>query len=252
MNFDNMRIKGVISAIDFTPSVCKWECRNRETHIIGVQTSGNAIHNLENKEIILKENCIFFLNQKDDYSVYMREMGISYSIHFTTYEPILTDSFSIHIKDITPIINTIKKIERLKSVDSYEDLSLMSNMYKLCFDVSQILNKKYSKIDQRILKAKQYIDEHIKDPSCLSNAADTTDMSRRRFNDLFKQTYDITPNKYLVSRKVELAKNLLKIGYIPISDIASMSGYENIYYFSRVFKENTGMSPSEYKKSLVF
>ena len=77
-------------------------------------------------------------------------------------------------------------------------------------------------------------------------------MSRRRFNDLFKQTYDITPNKYFVSRKVELAKKLLKIGYIPISDIASMSGYENIYYFSRVFKENTGMSPSEYKKSLVF
>ena len=146
----------------------------------------------------------------------------------------------------------IEKIDRLKSVSSDEDLFLMSNMYKLCFDFSQILGKKYSGIDHRILKAKQYLDEHIKERSCLSNAANTADISRRRFNDLFKQTYGITPNKYLVSRKVELAKNLMKIGYISISDIASMSGYENVYYFSRVFKESTGMSPSEYKKSLLF
>jgi two-component system response regulator YesN len=54
----------------------------------------------------------------------------------------------------------------------------------------------------------------------------------------------------LVSRKVDLAKNLLKIGYLSISDIASMSGYENIYYFSRVFKESTGMTPTEYRKNL--
>ena len=217
MNFDNIRIKTVNSVINFTPSVRKWECRNRETHIIGVQINGIAIHNLEYKEITFKENCIFFLNQKDNYSVNVIETGKSYSIHFTTYEPVLTDSFSVRIKDITSIINMIEKIDRLKSVSSDEDLFLMSNMYKLCFDFSQILGKKYSGIDHRILKAKQYLDEHIKERSCLSNAANTADISRRRFNDLFKQTYGITPNKYLVSRKVELAKNLMKIGYISIS-----------------------------------
>lgn len=250
MNFDNIRIKNIDCVLDFTPSVRKWENRNRESHIIGVQLSGNAIHNLGYKEITLKENCIFFLNQRDNYSVNMGEMGKSYSIHFTTYEPVLTDSFFVKIKDITPIINKMEKIEHLRSVSSDNDLLLISNMYKLCFDFSQILDKKYSGIDQRILKAKQYLDEHIKDVSCLSNAANTADISRRRFNDLFKQTYGITPNKYLVSRKVDLAKNLLKIGYLSISDIASMSGYENIYYFSRVFKESTGMTPTEYRKNL--
>ena len=251
MNFDNIRIKNVDCVLDFTPSISKWESKNRITHIIGGQISGNAMHDLEYKEIALKENCIFFLNQKDNFSVNMREIGKSYSIHFTTYEDISTDSFSVQIKDITPIINTIAKIDHLKSISSDNDLLLMNNMYKLCFDFSQILGKKYSKIDQRILKAKQYLDEHIDDPSCLSNASNTADMSRRRFNDLFKQTYGITPNKYLVSKKVELAKNLLKIAYLSITDIASMSGYENIYYFSRVFKESTGMSPTEYRKATL-
>lgn len=251
MNFDNIRIKDVNCVLDFTPSVCKWECRNRKTHIIGVQINGNAVHDLEYKEITLKESCIFFLNQKDDYSVKIREAGKSYSIHFTTYEPVFTDSFSVQLKDITPIINIMKKIDYLKSVSPDEDLLLLSNIYKLCFDFSQILSKKYSKIDQRILKAKQYLDEHIKEPLCLSNAANTAGISRRRFNDLFKQTYDITPNKYLVSVRVELAKNLLKVGYLSVSDIASMSGYENVYYFSRVFKENTGISPTEYRKTTL-
>lgn len=248
MDFDNIRIKTVNCVFDFTPSSYKWNVKNRETHIIGVQTNGSAIHDFGYKKFTITGDCIFFLNQKDDYSVNVIEAGRSYSIHFTTYEPVATDSFCIKIKDSTPIINLIKKIDYLKSVSSAEDSLLMSNMYKLCSDFNHIRSKKYSSSDRRILKASQYIDEHFKESDCLDSAAKAAGVSRRRFNDLFKMTFGTTPNRYLISRKIDLAKNLLKTGYLSVSDTAELCGFGDIYYFSKVFKAETGILPGEYRK----
>ena len=64
--------------------------------------------------------------------------------------------------------------------------------------------------------------------------------------------FQLSPIKYITKKRISYACDLLVSNKHSVSDIASMAGYSDVYYFSRVFKENTGMSPSDYKKSLVF
>ena len=77
-------------------------------------------------------------------------------------------------------------------------------------------------------------------------AAKNSSLSRRRFNDLFKNCFDITPNRYIINLKIDYAKGLLKSDYISVSQAAALCGFSDIYYFSKVFKKIEGCSPREY------
>lgn len=54
------------------------------------------------------------------------------------------------------------------------------------------------------------------------------------------------PVKYLTQLRIEYAKELLITGRYSIGEIAEMCGFENVYYFSTVFKKHTGIPPSKY------
>lgn len=62
---------------------------------------------------------------------------------------------------------------------------------------------------------------------------------------LFKKKHGCTPQAFLVSNRVDLAKRLL-FESSHISQVAQMAGFSDVYYFSRVFKEHTGRSPSRW------
>ena len=59
---------------------------------------------------------------------------------------------------------------------------------------------------------------------------------------------NISPNNYILYFKMAKADRLLKIKELSIEEIAEMTGYENIYYFSNTFKKHFGISPSSYRK----
>ena len=65
---------------------------------------------------------------------------------------------------------------------------------------------------------------------------------------VFKSCYGISPLKYVNEIRMTRVKNLLRDTSCPISEIATITGFENLCYFSRVFKKSAGMSPREYRK----
>ena len=58
-----------------------------------------------------------------------------------------------------------------------------------------------------------------------------------------------TPMQAFLHRKIARACYLLEVSDISISDLAREFGYEDAYYFSRLFKKVTGVSPSHYRQS---
>jgi AraC-like DNA-binding protein len=83
----------------------------------------------------------------------------------------------------------------------------------------------------------------------LEKAASESKVTRRRFNELFKAQFNSTPNRYLTSVRIEKAKELLLTSKIPIKQVAELSGFEDFYYFSKVFKKETGLSPMQFRKA---
>lgn len=65
---------------------------------------------------------------------------------------------------------------------------------------------------------------------------------------LFKKEMGISISSYLLKKRVDTAKELLEDTTMPINVISMYVGYNNFSYFTKVFRENTGMSPNEYRK----
>lgn len=75
--------------------------------------------------------------------------------------------------------------------------------------------------------------------------------SKSYLKKLFKTNTGYSIMDYYTHLKIERAKILIKDGKMSVSEISELLGYSSIHYFSRVFKNKTGLSPTEYKSSLT-
>lgn len=247
MKFENLKLKNIDYVIRFSSKSKKWTAKNRLNHIIGFQMAGKAVHDFGYQQFTLGENCLYFLNQKDDFTVKVLEEPHAYSVHFTTYEDIETDSFCIKINNVDEIERLLEKIERQKNLSPIADNLTSSYFYRLCSMFDEICKKNYAPADARVKDAKEYMDLHFKEKDCLDNVYTLCNVSKRRFNDLFKNAYNITPNRYIVERKTDLAKQLLKTSNLSVREIAEACGFNDTYYFCKVFKSETGCTAKEFK-----
>lgn len=251
MNFSNLKIKEINCVVKFTAKKMNFTTQNRNNHIIGIHLSGSAVHYFKNQKFTISENCIYFLNQKDDYNVKVLEKGVAFSVHFTTYEPIDTESFCIKTAKANEIVRLMNLIEK-GFLSKNDELGLMSYVYGLCSELNRIYQKSYFPKDKRMIAAEKYINIHFAENDCLTEAAKQSTLTRRRFNDLFKNCFGLTPNRYLIGLKIDYAKNLISTNYFSIPQIAEMCGFSDIYYFYKVFKNETGTTPAKYKKERGF
>ena len=66
----------------------------------------------------------------------------------------------------------------------------------------------------------------------------------------FKQVTMKSPMQYILSIRINNAVSLLETTDYNVTEISAIVGYENPLYFSRIFKKQKGVSPSEYRKVL--
>jgi AraC-like DNA-binding protein len=78
--------------------------------------------------------------------------------------------------------------------------------------------------------------------------AKSLNKSKSQITRIFKTAYGETPYKYLLSKRIDLAKTALTETNDPIKSIAADLCFYDEYYFSSYFKSITGHSPSEYRK----
>lgn len=76
-------------------------------------------------------------------------------------------------------------------------------------------------------------------------------MSPYYFCRSFKQSTGITPHRYVLQRRMELAKRLLEQSSGYLAEIARQVGFADQSQFTRVFHRIVGMTPSEYRKNQV-
>ena len=92
-----------------------------------------------------------------------------------------------------------------------------------------------------------YIHMNYSDPNITNESlADLAGISCVYFRKLFTKAYGDSPIRYLRKIRIGKAKELLIGETSSVSDIAEMVGYPNVYAFSRVFKAETGLSPTIY------
>ena len=112
-----------------------------------------------------------------------------------------------------------------------------------------------SKVENSMLaeemdKAMLYFNKHYCDDICIEEYASSIHMSTSWFIRNFKQYTGQTPMQYILSIRIINAENLLETTDYNLTEISRIIGYDNPLYFSRIFKKQKGISPSEYRKNI--
>jgi two-component system response regulator YesN len=116
------------------------------------------------------------------------------------------------------------------------------------FDVSRAAkDQPYRKATDDV---KSYINEHYAEKITLQEVADVAVVSRNYVAILFKKSTGTTIWSYLVSVRMQKARELLLNTPMKVYEIANEVGYENSVHFSQLFKEHFGLTPAEYKKRM--
>lgn len=103
--------------------------------------------------------------------------------------------------------------------------------------------------DERLAVALKMMHAHIEQPWTVEQLAKAAALSRSTFFDRFTRTVGIPPMEYLLTWRMEIAKNLMRQGKLRMSEIAERVGYGSTSAFSVAFSRHVGLSPSRYARN---
>ena len=109
------------------------------------------------------------------------------------------------------------------------------------------MSRKETRSTGVIDRAKEYIMANYKKDISLDDVSKEVDISPYYFSKIFKEATGENFIEYLTNIRIEKAKELLNDTDMSMKEICVEVGYSNPNYFSRIFKKNVGVSPTEYK-----
>ena len=95
-----------------------------------------------------------------------------------------------------------------------------------------------------------YINDKVYEQLTIEEICHKFSISRSSLQTLFKNNLDVAPKQYISDLKLKKSKLLIKESMYTISEISSMLGFTSIHYFSRKFKQQFGITPTDYAKTL--
>ncbi|HIS80107.1 MAG TPA: helix-turn-helix transcriptional regulator [Candidatus Scatomonas merdavium] len=104
-------------------------------------------------------------------------------------------------------------------------------------------------VQANFTRAETYIDAHLKNKISNQQLADICGISISYFIKQFRQLYHMTPQEYIMHRRICKGRDLLIQTAIPIDTISDLLGFCNPSHFIRRFQQAEGMSPTQYRSA---
>ncbi len=120
------------------------------------------------------------------------------------------------------------------------------NANEIFGDIRPYKQKEYV---QKFNQTLEYIDAHYMEDINLESIAAQAGFSKFHFSRLFKQYTDYTFCDYLCYRRIKAAEDFLAVPDFSITDVAMQAGFSSISTFNRLFKQQKGCTPSEYRSN---
>lgn len=201
---------------------------------------------------------IFLLpfNSVQTYHAYGDENAVKYWIHFTVpcNEKDLLEIISLpHFIEADDPAYLDGLFEKIITYGHISDLESMMMQKSYLFQLLAYYVKK-SDIealrvfkDERFAGVVNFIESHMQQEITLSDLASIAHFNSNYFIKYFKKITGVSPMDYLLNCRVNQAKRLLQSENVSMKEIALRAGFKTPYYFSHVFRERTGFTPTQYR-----
>lgn len=255
---------------------------NSSRDILNIQMCGITYpdKNYEISRAISDVACIEYIEkgmgvlQIDDQTFYPEE-GDTYFLQVGTKHHYFSDKENpwkkIFINISGSLLDSLIEGYDLKYIYYFKGLDLSKEMYSIftlakenkedCTEeIICILNRIFLKMRDNVKvidytsdmaeKMKEYLRNNAASKFKMEKLCKYISRSESQTIKIFKEAYGITPYAYFLNKKIKLAKDMLLNTNLSVKQIANNLSFADEYYFSNVFKQKTGISPTKYRKGL--
>lgn len=190
-----------------------------KTEVYWVHFTGSDVRNILKKYNIPLDNNVFYSGNSPTYGYLFKEMILELQTCRVGYEELL----SMYLQQIFVLIQR-SRMDKRPVVSSH--------------------------IQEEMGMARRYFQEHYNEDINIEEYALSRNMSVSYFLKKFKEVTTKSPMQYILGIRINNAVSLLESTDYNVTEISTIIGYDNPLYFSRIFKKQKGVSPSDYRKTL--
>lgn len=176
-------------------------------------------------------------------------------LRFTPSEPLVLPSYVMKVRNQDRLRTTFSVLTRLAFVETPAANEVKAHLLKDLLLIDQVEHQRiepnpFDTIQDRLIKKALVMIQRraFRSPITIKEIASQLGLSNVQFSRRFAQAVGIPPVEYLSSLRMRKARNYLLETDRTIEDIANLVGYQNGFYFSRMFKQKVGINPSEFRK----
>ncbi|MBE5733011.1 MAG: helix-turn-helix domain-containing protein [Clostridiales bacterium] len=231
--------------------------KNRPTHGLAYNVNHTCIYKFDNgKALEVKSGDCIYLPKTSNYTVIKCETNSNstvYAINFNLVSEEIFEPQLFHTRgknEFEALFNKASNAWLNKNVGFYDEC--FSDLYRII----KLLKKENSSYFQqatilnKLAPALKYINENFTQENIkLAHLAQICNVSEPYLRRLFHSAFSTSPALYIRNMRINYAKELIKSREYSITEIAIISGFCDVSYFSREFKKNTGMTPKDYAES---
>ena len=156
------------------------------------------------------------------------------------------------------IMKVYQQLDTLSTIKDgfYAFIQFLTILYELsrCDGARTLATSSYAKVEvasdsRRVLKVKNYINQHYRDEIRLNDVASLAGMSASAFSRFFKLHTGRNLSDYIIDMRLGYASRMLVDSTHSIAEIGYSCGFNNLSNFNRIFKKKKGCSPSEFREN---
>ena len=240
-------IKGVYGARLTVDSEC---VAVAESCLLIIRSSGQSIYNVGSTKYVSDNENILFLPKDTKYSLYVGKEGECSVIEFDAENVDTAVPCQFYVGSDSDIKATVKDLRHYWTLKgpAYRSKCL-SELYGLLTQISSIesfsnsLAGKYGLIHRSV----KYIETNYRRQDLYTPMlAKMSGIGETYYRSIFIAVFGVAPTRYIQQYRVDKAKELLINSNASVEDIAVTVGFANSSYFCKVFKNITGLTPSEF------
>jgi len=231
--------------------------RTRIDYSVMYISEGKATININGNESSVNagELMLYLPNAKQDFKIYAKDLTVNKWLHFSGRLAKRLDGAPARIIKINSRYEFESNIDRLVKayyrIDPEKDMlcdGYLRTLLALIIESEKMQDISSNNIQNRLHAVLNYIHIHTNEKIDLDYCAELCYLSRDRFNHVFKDFTGLSPNNYQIKLKIDRAKQYLCDQGMSVGECAETLGFNDVNYFCRLFKKETGYTPSEFKK----
>lgn len=216
--------------------------------------TGGARYTFGDRQVDAKPGGILYLAHRSQYEIRVEVPNYTFifvDFFFENPEQIVFENAFYEHPRVQALDQKFMEMHRLWPTGTLSDKVYCGSVLYLIYSqiiATSVLSYMPSSRKEQLESTARYIYDHFGDSELsVDMLARRTQLSQVHFRRLFKQLYNTNPARFINEVRINQAKQLLTDKSLSVQEISERCGFTNAYYFARVFRSITGISPTAYR-----